>query len=245
MRRGSRSSPTARAPDPGPMIREAYYLLRYGFAVRRRRREMDPVEFRKDLARRWDAEGLGELRSRLVGDLQGDVLEVGAGTGATFGYYGNRARVTAVEPYGELRAAAAEASQDSAATIRVVSAEGEKLPFDKGTFDAVSASTVLCSVASPVTTLAEFRRVLRPGGQVRLLEHVRSEHWLAGPMMDLSNPLWLYVNRTGCHWNRRTVEDVESAGFATLSVEPHKIWSRAVPAAVPLRIIKAELPGAG
>lgn len=227
------------------MIREAYYLLRFGPAVRRRRQAMDDVEFRKDLARRWDADGLGVLRTRLVGDLEGDVLEIGAGTGATFAYYGERARVTAVEPYDELRAAAVEAAQGSAATIRVVSAAGEHLPFDDGTFDAVSVSTVLCSVTSPATILAELRRVLRPGGQIRLLEHVRSDHRLAGYMMDLLNPLWLYLNGAGCHLNRRTEEDVESAGFATLSVEPHKIWSQAVPAALPLRVITAASPGPG
>ncbi len=66
--------------------------------------------------------------------------------------------------------------------------EGENLPFEDAAFDAVTASTVLCSVASPAGTLKEFKRILRPGGQVRLLEHVRSKHWLAGPMMDLLNP---------------------------------------------------------
>ncbi len=222
------------------MIRETYFFLRHGPKVQRRLKEMGLVEFQKDLVRREDAAGYAELRSRLVGDLQGHILEIGAGTGATFQYYGPKANVTAIEPHDEFRTAAVEAARSATAEIQVVPGEGEDLPFQDATFDAVSASTVLCCVTSPAKTLEQFKRVLRPGGQVRLLEHVRSEHWLAGPMMDLLNPIWLRINKIGCNWNRNTVGHVQAAGFNIRSIEPHKIYSQDAPAAFPIRLIKAE-----
>jgi len=201
---------------------------------------MGLVEFQKDLAKREDADGYAELRSSLVGDLEGAVLEIGAGTGATFQYYGPNAKVTVIEPHDEFRAAASEAAKNAKAEIQVIPGEGESLPFEDATFDAVSASHVLCCVTSPLKTLEEFKRVLRPGGQVRLLEHVRSEHWLTGSILDLLNPIWLRINKIGCHWNRRTEGDVKTAGFIIRSQKPYKIYSKAAPAAFPIRIIKAE-----
>lgn len=224
------------------MIREVYHFLRYGPAIQKRRNKMGLVEFRKDIVRRADADGFAELRSSLVGDLEGDILEIGAGTGATFQYYGPKAKVTAIEPHDGFRAAAEEATRHATAEIHVIPGKGEDLPFEDATFDAVSVSTVLCSVTSPAKSLEEIKRVLRPGGQARLLEHVRSEHWLAGAMMDLLNPIWLRINKIGCNWNRRTVEHVQAAGFNIRSIEPHKIYSKAMPTAFPLRMIKAERP---
>ncbi len=220
------------------MLREIYYFFRHGPKVQKRQKEMGLVEFQKDLVRREDADGYAELRSSLVGNLEGHILEIGVGTGATFQYYGPKAKVTSIEPHDEFRAAAVEAAQNATAEIQVIPGEGEKLPFEDATFDAVSASTVLCSVTSPAMTLEEFKRVLRRGGQVRLLEHVRSEHWLAGHMMDLLNPIWLRINRIGCNWKRKTVEHVQAAGFNIRSIESYKIYSQASPAAFPIRIIK-------
>jgi len=114
-----------------------------------------------------DADGYGALRNSLVGDLTGDILEIGAGIGPTFSYYGTEASVTAIEPNEELRNAAEETA--AAARIHVLPGEGEALPFEDASFDAVSASLVLCSVTSQAETLAEFKRVLRPGGSTCLL----------------------------------------------------------------------------
>ena len=222
------------------MIRETYHFLRYGPKVQKRQKKMGLVEFQKDLVKREDADGYAELRSSLVGDLEGAVLEIGAGTGATFQYYGPNAKVTAIEPHDEFRTAAVETAKNAKTEIRVIPGEGENLPFEDATFDAVSASHVLCSVTSPLKTLEEFKRVLRPSGKIHLLEHVRSEHWLAGPMMDLLNPIWRRINKIGCNCNRKTIEDVKAAGFIIRSLEPYKIYSKAAAAAFPIRIIKVE-----
>ncbi len=194
------------------------------------------------MARELDADGLAELRAKFVGDLEGDILEIGTGTGATFSYYAPQAKVTAMEPDNDLRAAAEEAAKTAAAEIRVVSGVGEQLPFEDATFDGVSASQVLCSVTSPSKTLEELKRVLRPGGQIRLMEHIRSEHWLAGRLMNLLNPIWRRINKVGCNWNRNTVKDVQKAGFKIRSVEAYKVYSKAAPAVFPGRIIKGERP---
>jgi ubiquinone/menaquinone biosynthesis C-methylase UbiE len=222
------------------MLKETYHFFRRAPGVMKRQKALGPVEFFKDFTKRMDADGFGELRASLVEGLEGHILEIGAGTGATFPYYEEAARITAIEPSYAFREAALETAKEAKANIQVISAAGEHLPFPDGAFDAVSVATVLCSVVSPTKTLAEFRRVLRPGGKVHLVEHVRSEHWLAGPMMDLLNPFWLHINKMGCHWNRKTVEDVRAAGFTIRSIESSKIYSKTSPVAFPLRVIKAE-----
>ncbi len=78
------------------MIKEIYYFLRYGPGLLKRQKELGPVEFQKTLVREADADGYDKLRTSLVGDLEGDILEIGAGTGATFPYYGPQANVTAI-----------------------------------------------------------------------------------------------------------------------------------------------------
>ena len=222
------------------MLRECYHFLRHAPGTMQRQRALGPVEFFKDFTRRVDADGFGELRGRLVDELEGHVLEIGAGAGATFPFYSETTRVTAIEPHHPFRMAAVETAVESRAHIRVLPAFGEHLPFADDTFDAVSVATVLCSVASPARSLAEFQRVLRPGGKIHLLEHVCSDHWLAGPLMHLSNPIWYKLNGMGCNWHRRTVEEVHAAGFAIGSVESFKLYSKASPVAFPLRLIKAE-----
>jgi ubiquinone/menaquinone biosynthesis C-methylase UbiE len=223
------------------MIKETVFFFRHGPATSRRQAEMGLVEFQKWLANEVDKDGYKALREGLVQDLRGEILEVGAGTGAMFSYYGEGANVVALEPDDPFRAAAEEAAKNAHASIEVVGGSGESLPFPDASFDAVVASTVLCSVTSMEQTLAEFKRVLKPGGRLRLLEHVRSEHWPEGALMDMLNPVWLRINKVGCNWNRRPVEAVRDAGFQIDDVEPHKLFSPAAPATMPLRLIKARI----
>ncbi len=156
-----------------------------------------------------------------------------------FRYYGDHVNVTAVEPDDEFRAAAELTANDAHATIKVVPGVGESLPFEDASVDAVVGSVVLCSVQSVQQTLTEFKRVLKPNGSLRLMEHVRSEHWPAGFLMDLSNPMWLRINKVGCNWNRRRLEAVRNAGFTIASTTAFKLYSPASPTAWPYRLIKA------
>ena len=222
------------------MIKEVWHFLRHGPAVARKQRAMGNVEFQEWLAARVDDDGFADLRASLVEGLEGDAVEVGCGTGAMFGYYGHNVSVTGIEPDDEFRGAAGRAAVAADATIRVTPGVAESLPFPDDSIDAIVSSVVLCSVDSVSETLAEFKRVLKPGGDLRLLEHVRSEHWMAGPLMDLTNPLWLCINNVGCNWNRRVEGPVREAGFRIASVESHKVYSPSSPAAFPLLLIKAE-----
>ena len=221
------------------MIREIVYFLRHGPSVSRKQAVMGRVEFQQWLVEEVDKDGLAEFRSLLVEGLSGDVVEVGAGSGAMFRFYGDNVRVTAIEPDDECRAAAELTANDAHATIRVVPGVGESLPFEDASVDAVVGSVVLCSVQSVQQTLMEFKRVLKPKGKLRLMEHVRSDHWLAGPFMDLLNPMWLRINKVGCNWNRRSLEAVRDAGFTIASTTPFKLYSPATPTAWPYRLIKA------
>lgn len=160
-----------------------------------------------------DRRGLAAAREALVRDLDGDVVEVGCGTGATFAHYPAGARVRAVEPEPDFRRAAALAARGATGTVDVLPGEAERLPFPDGAFDAAVASLVLCSVAEPGAALRELRRVLRPGGRLRLLEHVRHPSAWVGRVQDALDPAWTALEGRGCHIGRDTPAVVRGAGF--------------------------------
>jgi ubiquinone/menaquinone biosynthesis C-methylase UbiE len=221
------------------VLKEIAYFVWYGPRVGRQQAALGRAEFLEWLSAEVDKTGLGKLRHELIDGLCGDVLEVGAGSGAMFHRYGPDVRVTAIEPDDDFRAAAERAATGAAASIRVLPGTAEALAAGDGSMDAVVVSMVLCSVQSVPRALGEFQRVLKPGGQLRLLEHVRSDHGMAGVLMDVFNPVWLRLNQMGCHWNRRTVESVGRAGFRIESVTDYKLFHPALPAAFPWRLVKA------
>ena len=222
------------------MIREIAFFLRHGPGVGRKQSSMEKVEFQNWLAARVDEDGMAASRASLVEGLRGEVVEIGCGSGAMFQYYSSDVRVTAIEPDDEFRVGAEQAAHDVVAEIRVVPGFAESLTMSDNSVDAIVCSTVLCSVNSIAETLAEFKRVLKPGGSLRLLEHVKSDNRIAGPLMNLTNPLWIWINKVGCNWNRSVEEPVLGAGFRIASVERIKFYSTAAPATFPYVLIKAE-----
>ena len=151
-------------------------------------------------------------RAALVGDLEGQVLEVGCGTGANFAYYPAAAHVTATDYNAYMLRRAADERGDVAATIELRQADVEALPFDDDSFDSVVSALVLCSVADQPRALAEMRRVLKPGGALRLFEHVRSDRRWVARLQRVGTPAWSFV-ADGCHLSRDTVAAVVAAGF--------------------------------
>ena len=123
----------------------------------------------------WPADKMGfrALRRRAVADLPGRVLELGAGTGLNFPFYRAATEVVAVEPDPDMRARAAARARAVDVPIQLVDAHAEQLPFADHSFDAAAITLVLCSVSDVAQSLAELRRVLRPGAPVHLVEHVR------------------------------------------------------------------------
>jgi SAM-dependent methyltransferase len=172
-------------------------------------------------ARAAEARGATEHRRRLLDGLAGSVLELGAGHGLNFPHYpATVTGVTAIEPEPTLRAAAAEAAQKASIPIRVLAGVADHLPLADASVDAAVASLVLCSVPDQGRALAELRRVLRPGGELRFYEHVvanRQPKRVLLQAIDHSG-LWPAISG-GCHPARDTGAAIERAGFSIRSSE--------------------------
>jgi SAM-dependent methyltransferase len=151
--------------------------------------------------------GFGRWRTWLAKGATGRTLDLGTGTGRNLPLYPPGVRAVAVDPHLE-NAARARAR---APGVPVVIARAEALPFRDRAFDTVVSGLVLCSVGDPDLALAEARRVLRPGGALRLLEHVRARG-VRGALQDLVQPAWTALSG-GCHPNRDTEAAVARAGF--------------------------------
>lgn len=153
---------------------------------------------------RNEERGNRELRRELLSGLSGRVLEVGAGTGLNFPHYPPGVReVVAVEPEPYLRSRAGQAATAAPVPIRVVDGTAAELPAADGEFDAVIISGVLCSVADVPPALAEFSRVLRPGGQLRFYEHVLSRDPVFASLQEAADLVWPRL-MGGCHPQRQT-----------------------------------------
>ncbi len=162
-----------------------------------------------------DRLGLRRARQRLVEGLAGRVLELGAGTGRLFEHYGPAARTVGIDVDLEGLHRARRRSRE----MPLVCADAQALPFRDGAFDAVVESLVLCSVPDVRQTLLEARRVLRDGGELRLLDHVRPTGAFLRRLVDAVTPLWARLSG-GCHLNREPVLELVVAGFEVLARRP-------------------------
>jgi ubiquinone/menaquinone biosynthesis C-methylase UbiE len=163
------------------------------------------------MAGRAERAGIGERRSVLLADLEGDVIEIGSGTGASLPYYERAARVVAVEPDESMARRLPDKIAEASVPIEVMSAHAEELPFPDESFDAAVFAFVLCSVQAPARVLEEARRVLKPRGKLVLLEHVRGDGRVARWQERLTP---LHRKLAGnCHLNRDTKTAVAAAGF--------------------------------
>ena len=155
-----------------------------------------------------------KIRPRIMEEMAGRVLEVGAGTGASFSYYPDDAQVVATEPDPHmLKRAEKRLAEMNRPNIELRQAPAESLPFDDASFDHVLSTLVFCSVRDQSKALAEARRVLKPGGTFRFWEHIRNDEsrfW--GSLQDVITPVWRWFG-AGCHPNRRTQQAIEDAGF--------------------------------
>ncbi|HZO76994.1 MAG TPA: class I SAM-dependent methyltransferase [Solirubrobacteraceae bacterium] len=164
---------------------------------------------------------LGPHRDRLLAGLSGRVLEIGAGNGVNFGHYPPAVEtVVALEPEPFMRGRAQHAATSARVAVRLVDGVASHLPFESCTFDAVVASLVLCSVPELATALSEIRRVLKDGGELRFMEHVRADRAAKARlqvMLDRSR-IWPLLGG-GCHCSRQTGDAIAAAGFRVTEFE--------------------------
>lgn len=157
---------------------------------------------------------MGPLRREIIDKAHGLVLEVGAGTGLNFSLYAPRKveRVEAVEPDTAMLRYADERLKTARVPITLTQVAVEALPFADETFDCAVATLVFCSVTNPVGGFQEIMRVLKPGGSLLLVEHVRSDKAIVGRVQDALVPLTrLFLGN--CHWNRDSVQTLADVGF--------------------------------
>lgn len=158
-----------------------------------------------------------ELRKKALSQASGKVLEVGVGTGNNFPYYPPGCEVTAIDFSPGMLARARKKLHLARSPIKLLEMDAQAMDFPYNTFDTVVATCVFCSVPDPVKGLAEVKRVCKPNGKIILLEHVRSESPVIGWLMDVLNPISLHL--IGSNINRRTVQNVISAGIQLQKVE--------------------------
>jgi ubiquinone/menaquinone biosynthesis C-methylase UbiE len=149
----------------------------------------------------------------------GRILEIGVGTGINMQHYPPRAEMTAIDISEKMLSRASKRAGKLGREVNLRIMDAQELGFDDGAFDAVVATCVFCSVPDPVKGLREAWRVLRPGGRLLLLDHVRSDNAVAGKIMDWLNPL--VVRMEGANINRRTEDNVRAAGIDQFETSRH------------------------
>ncbi|ABW18627.1 class I SAM-dependent methyltransferase [Alkaliphilus oremlandii] len=159
---------------------------------------------------------LKKWRSEVVKDLKGKVLEVGVGTGKNIPYYPDNIEATAIDFSEKMLEKAREKAERFNKNINLIHMDAQNMDFPDNTFDRVFTTCVFCSVPDPIKGLKEIRRVCKPDGKIIMIEHVRSEKKVLGLIMDILNPLT--VNLYGANINRRTVGNIEMAGFTGVEV---------------------------
>jgi ubiquinone/menaquinone biosynthesis C-methylase UbiE len=162
--------------------------------------------------------GLRSRREHLLVGAEGRVLEIGAGTGANLPIYAADVDLTVAEPEEPMARRLARRLRETRPNTTLVHAPAEKLPFANARFDTVVSTLVLCTVPDQPQTLRELRRVLKPGGRLLFLEHVRSDDPKLARWQDRLNGFSRFM-ACGCNCNRDTLDAIRTAGFTIASLE--------------------------
>jgi ubiquinone/menaquinone biosynthesis C-methylase UbiE len=173
-----------------------------------------------------EALGGRRARQRLLARATGTVLELGIGTGLNLPYYPPHTRLTGIDISPRMLGRARHRADQLGRDVTLEVADIQHLPYPDASFDTVTATCVFCSVADPVQGLREAARVLRPGGQVLLYEHVRPSNPVLGKVADLLSPLTRRL--TGPALNRRTEDNIVAAGLRIVEIHRKGMWREIV-----------------
>ena len=158
---------------------------------------------------------LGDIRSEIMGYAEKDVLEIGIGTGANCKYYDHSkiSSFTALDNGTSVEFKECIPQKN----VRFFSGTIENMPFADHSFDCVVATLILCTV-NLEESIAEIKRILKPGGQFIFIEHVRPSSRLVGKLFDMMNSFWPKV-ANGCHLNRKTDVVLSQSGFSQIEIK--------------------------
>ena len=166
----------------------------------------------------FDAFGVRRWRKWAVSSAQGRVLEIGVGTGLNLPHYRKAKTVAAIDP--DNASLQRALPRRTGSTMTLYQSRAEELPFANEAFDSVVGTLTFCSIDDPGRALSEVRRVLRPGGLFRLIEHVRMDNRVIAAAQDFVTPVWKQI-AGNCHLNRDTLAWVKRAGFTVRQVDRH------------------------
>jgi ubiquinone/menaquinone biosynthesis C-methylase UbiE len=170
------------------------------------------------MSKRWEERHGAELKRKLLADATGRVLEIGVGTGLSFAHYPPGIELVGVEPSEPMLRRARRRATELGRAVTLIKAPAEELPLDDDSFDTAVSLSVLCTVDDPALVLAELCRVLRPGGKLVFLEHVRAEDPGRARWQERLERPWGWA-AGGCHPNRTTLAAIEAANFELVEVE--------------------------
>ncbi|WP_232310433.1 class I SAM-dependent methyltransferase [Mesobacillus selenatarsenatis] len=162
------------------------------------------------LEKKW----IARVRKKIVSGIEGNVLEIGAGTGANFPYYSKVKveRLVTLEPNPYMLEQAKRKANGLKLPVEFHQGMAETLPFNDDEFDTVVATLVLCSVSDPQKVFQEMRRICKQGGKIVLFEHVRTESKSLAALQDVLTPTWKRLC-DGCHLNRDTGRYMKESGI--------------------------------
>lgn len=166
-----------------------------------------------------DPLGVRKWRRWVTSAAHGRVLELGIGTGLNLPNYITTQALSGIDPDGASLRRARSRLNGNKETSGLYQARAEQLPFPDGYFDVVLGTFVFCTIVEPTLALSEVRRVLKEGGTLRLVEHVRLTNPVMGGIQDLVTPVWKHMT-AGCHLNRDTLGTIRQAGFRVRQVQP-------------------------
>jgi ubiquinone/menaquinone biosynthesis C-methylase UbiE len=173
-------------------------------------------------ARGSEEAGMRAVRQGLVADATGRVLEIGAGTGMNLPHYdGSIESLVLTDPQAPMLKQLQRKAHEQTPHAQVLRAPAEDLPFEDDSFDTVVSTLVLCGVDDQPRALREARRVLRPGGRLLFIEHVRADDPGLARFQDRMN--WLNRAVVGCDCNRPTLSMIEAAGFTVSRLEHSEV----------------------
>ncbi|HWP33255.1 MAG TPA: class I SAM-dependent methyltransferase [Solirubrobacterales bacterium] len=169
--------------------------------------------------------GLREIRRQTLARAVGRTIDIGAGTGANIGLYpASVSELVLAEPDPHMLKRLQPKLADAGVAARVVEAPAAALPFEDSSFDTAVFTLVLCTVPDPTAALAEAARILKPGGRLLFVEHVRSENPKLARWQDRLERPWRFCG-DGCHCNRDTVATIEASPLTVEAVEKGKLPS--------------------